>query len=264
MRALSPYAIYSTIFSRNMWKGLFLISELIQLASLLQLVRHNSVKKSVFGVSCDFSAFCWIYNVCSAVSALIYLLSPALRSQYAARYPLYPEFNTSSIILVLHLLGSAAATFFVFQVFVLHRRSIGGIETVSLLCKCVLVSYCGFLFWVLRSYVLHRATVNVLDVANCFWFLGALSRAFMFVLQISVNWFFLKACMLHRNFLLFQGLSLSFAFAGYEWARFAGNQWYDIPTNAPARAALALNSVCLLALTAQSYVYRSKKNYSNV
>lgn len=247
-----------------MWKFCLVVSEIVQQASLFQTVSRNATKKSVFGVSCDFSVYFWLYTVCSAISAALYLHLETIQQHYSLRYPVYPHIHSSNYILAVHAVGSIVSTTFLVQMFYRYKSTLGYSETTSLVCNCVLMAYGGSLLWVLHAYVRQRATVIALDVADCFWLIGALSRSFMLILQVSVNWFFLNVAVMHRNFRLWQMVSLVFAAAGLAQAHYLGFQWYEIPTNAPPAAAVVANVVCVGVILLQTKLYRCKKGYSAV
>lgn len=247
-----------------MWRLCLVLSEIVQQASLFQVVSRNTSKKSVCGVSCDFSVHVWLYTVCSAISAAAYLLLETIQQQYALRYPEYPEIYTSRSILLVHVCGSVAATVFLVQVFYSYRHTVGDSETTSLMCNCILVGYTGCFLWVLDAYLRQRATVNALDVADCLWLIGMSSRALMFVLQMSVNWFFTNVAVMHRNFRMWQIASLGLAVVGLALANYLKIQWYKIPTNAPPAAAVAANLFSVGGIMLQTKIYGSKKGYSMV
>lgn len=254
----------TTTQNAPMWRFSLFVSELIQQASLFQTVSRNATKRSVFGVSCDFCIYFWLYTVCSAISAGAYLMLGTIHSQYALRYPEYPDIYTSKSIFAVHACGSVVATAFLVQMFYSYRLTRGYDETTSLLCNCVLVGYGGCFLWVVNAYLRLRSTVNALDVADCLWLIGASSRALMFVLQISVNWFFLHVAVMHRNFRVWQLASLLLAVASLAQVSYLGIRWYEVPTNAPLVAAIAANSCCVAIIWVQSRLYRSKKGYSTV
>lgn len=242
----------------------FLISgQLLQLCSYVLIYRHNRLRKSVAGISCDFTVYSWVSALASAGSSCAYALLLKIKQQYAVRYPVYPELDLDLLLFVVDVALATAASALVFQVFVTYRASIVGGELLSLPCKALLALFCGGFLWFFLLFCRQRATINQLDLADCAWTIGTLCFAVRLPSQVSQNFFLDRCTVMHRHFLHWQAGSLLLMCGGYWLMKHLGIRWYEQPANVTSVYALIPNAVCLVLLGLQANTSR-KTSYMPV
>ncbi|KAF3990247.1 hypothetical protein FT663_01025 [Candidozyma haemuli var. vulneris] len=218
-----------------------------------------SRKGSVFGLSCDFVVYSWIWFVSCAYYAGAYLMSTFVVFQYANRYPEHPSFYTSKLTFVLDCVGSLVTSALIYQTFHKYKKSRQGNEALSVLFYYVLFLMTSGLVWLLWNYLRGKATLNELDLANYFWLLSYASFSFRLISQCSTNWFFCRFYNVHKHFLPIQIVSLFFmtnSLAIYKWHN---TNWYELPTNLVSSESLLLNWICLGILLYQQHIYKGGK-----
>lgn len=243
------------------WCDFLILAEFFQSCSLVLLYRHNRLRKSIAGLSCDFTVYSWLAAVSSAGSGMVYMFLPVVQEQYSNRYPVYPDIRLNGFILVANLLLVMAASGIMGQVFVFYRKSITGDELISLPCKALLLCFTGLFFWLVSLFVRGRATINELDLADCLWTIGTMSFGVRLIPQVSNNFFLGSPALMHRYFTHLQSASMLFAISGWWLAKAINIPWFEKPVNAFSEFTIAPNIICLILLVIQGNKSRINRSY---
>lgn len=251
------------ITNMPIWQLTLAIAEFLQLLSPCLIYRHNKSRKSVAGISCDFTVLSLLSAACSAMSGLSYTILVTLRDQYAARYPVYPNINFSVAVLLIHIGQFTITSLLAWQVFVTHRKSIIGDEWLSLPCKAFLLLLLGFFLWLVSLFWRGRATINQLDLADCGWTIASITFGVRLLSQVTNNFWLERYALMHRNFIHVQFVSVVLAMITWKYMDHQNIQWHEVPANCFLRFVWIPNFVCLLGL-ANQFSSRNKVQFSPV
>lgn len=233
-----------------MLNHVFLPHELLRLVALLLLNRRHLHNGSQF-LSLDMLVYQAVQTGTTGIANFLYGFLPAVKSDYADRYPLFP--------IIQQLYWPCLTSFVQFCICcVTLRRSLVASSrqnSISLLCGAVLISCQVVVALTLYLYHTGRATINLLDVADVMHNVGSVALGAELIPQVSVNWFY-DTSRLERRFQIHATLSLLSAGAAYVYLRLSGIPWYEHPYCAPSRIAVLCGSVALGVLWVQSYMYR--------
>lgn len=230
--------------------------EATQLLSILYLLKHNALHKSVSFVSTDFSIYLGVWKISYACAGYLYTVLETVHREYAARYTLFPNLPLDRSLAFCQILSSFACVALLYQMCWKYKRD----EPVSMLCGVVLAAFGLLLSRFSYLCYMHRATINLLDMADLLSVVGSISFAVRFIPQISVNWFNDRGTPLHRHFFAVQSLSLALASFAllYMWWTIP---WYDIPVNLPGPFGVVLNWIQLAILVFQRLYYSGTVSY---
>lgn len=236
----------------QIWHAALTLAELIQLISLSLIYRHNRSKNSVGGLSCDFTVFSLVSAAASASSGLAYRFLETIEKEYRERYPVYPEIHASFTMAMVQLAQTVVTFAIGWQVFYTYRKSVVGDELLSLPCKALLLVLGGAFSWFLSLYFRGRATINELDLADLAWTIGSVAFGAKLVSQVTNNLFLERYAVMHRHFILWQGLSMLLAVVGWWLAGASDVQWHEVSANTTSKFAWYPNIICLALLALQS------------
>lgn len=237
-----------------MWYFFFLLAHLLQPISYFLILRQIRSKKSVAGLSCDFTLLSWISSITSAASGLAYAFLLKIQMEYSNRYPLYPDLQVSLPVLVLDLVTLLVTSTIMVVVFVTYRKTIIGAELISLPTKALIAVVCSFFLWLFTLYIRGRATINELDLADCAWTIGTICFGVRFISQLTNNYFLERYYHFCRNFIIWQVASMGLAGSGWFISRRMGLNWHQIPGNVMHELVLGPNIVFLFLLLLQAHV----------
>lgn len=236
-----------------MWYSFLLVAHFLQPVSYFLLLRQIRSKKSVAGLSCDFTFFSWISSLASAVSGCAYTFLLTINIEYANRYPVYGELLVSWLVLVSDLVTVLVTSMMMILVFISYRKTIIGDEWISLPTKALVLGLFAFTLLLLSLYVRGRATINELDLADCVWTIGSICFGVRLVSQVTNNYFLERVFPLNRSFIIWQGTSMGLAATGLLLSRHMDVNWHQLPVNFMHQLALAPNIVVLLLLSLQGH-----------
>lgn len=238
----------------SLYEAFLVVAELLQLVSMALIFRRNRQRNSVAGLSCDFVLYSWIASVTSAWSGTTSMLLLAIKEQYAARYPIYPELRVNCPIVIADFALAIVTTGILAQVFGYYRKTIRGDEWLSLPCKALMLVFVGSFSWFASLYSRGRSTINELDLVYFLWVIGAVSFAVRLISQVSNNYFMESFCPMHRHFLICQAASLAFVGGARCIAYTTNIAWHEKPTNMLTEYGLWTNLICLALLGIQSKI----------
>lgn len=232
-------------------EALYIAGYALQAVSYVLVVEKVSRKGSVLGLSSDFVVYSWLWFACNVYYGAAYLVSSFVIYQYANRYPEYPTYHTSKLVLLLDCVGMAATSGLIYQNFRKYGATRKGNESLSMLFYFVLLLLGSGLVWLLWNYARGRETLSDLDIANYCWLVAYVGFSFRLFSQCSNNWFFSRFYVMHKNFMLVQTGSLCLMTVSLVYYRMSGSQWYELPTNIVSAESLLLNWICMAVLLYQ-------------
>lgn len=237
-----------------MWYFFLLVAHFLQPVSYFLLLRQIRCKKSVAGLSCDFTFLSWISSLASAVSGCAYSFLLTINIEYANRYPVYNELLVSWLVLVFDLVTVLVTSMMMVLVFGSYRKTIIGDEWISLPTKTLMLGLFAFALWFQSLYFRRRATINELDLADCVWTIGSICFGIRLVSQVTNNYFLERVFPLSRNFIFWQGASMGLAATGWFFSRYMDIKWHQVPANVMHPLVLGPNIVFLLLLLLQAHI----------
>lgn len=236
----------------SLWYFCLFMAQLIQLGSYFLILHQITSKKSVAGLSCDFTLLSWLSSISASGSGLAYQYLERIRSQYSIRYPVYKDIHTSIAISMIDLVSLIVTSMMLFHQFVTYRKSIIGDDWISLPIKVLVLGQAAFFLWFVSLFTRGRATINELDLTDCAWTIGTICFGIRLISQVSNN-FWIRYFRPHRKFLLYQSISMALAIGGWVISRHMNIRWHQMPANVMSQFVLGPNVICLLVLSIQAY-----------
>lgn len=237
---------------------LFIPFEVLQLLSLIDFTRRVYRRRSIYAVSIDFTLYSWVWCFTHTVANSLYTFLSKVQSQYAVRYPLYSDIPCSETLSVLSFIQLCVSTFLVKKVFFEFKSQ----EQLSLVCKTVLIPCFSIFLWFFWLFSHGKATINLLDLADCLHNIGSIALASRLIPQISLNWF-LDCFPLSKAFILLQFLAFTFATLAIVAAYTSGFAWFEIPMSLPSQVVIGASWCALAILAFQQKQYGSRIMYTS-
>lgn len=225
----------------------------LQLSSIYLFYRRVAIKRSNYAILLDLAIYTCVSCLARTISDLLYLLAPS-KAQFANRYPLYPQLILLHPLIALGLGSSVASCMLLSQMLQYRHKD----TEVSLLCKVTLTCLAGTICFALYLFSYGLATVNCLDLADLFSFISLFAWSCRLIPQVSVNWFYDNFLILHKYFLRFEAISISYVFVTYWLFALYGVQWHAVPLNAPLYYVAGFSMISLCILVFQSKIYPSR------
>lgn len=240
---------------------LMILAEALRAANFVQQVRFNKRRRSVYGLSFDYTLFLWISCCCTVLSSANYAWNSTLKGQYALRYPHNRAMALQLPLLAVHFGGLVAVSGLCYQCWRLYYPSRNSNQGLSTLAKQTLSLLGAFFAATIYLFVCGRYTVNTLDVTNCVWLVGQVLACVALFPQLFMNWFDGCVAGTHRTFMWFSAASLS-TLAVSKVALLSSDEdvWHRQPPGYNTWAFLVFNSVLIAFLEVQmELLYKGNK-----
>lgn len=220
-------------------------------AAVIQ-IKHNKVKKSVYGISCDYHILCVVAETTSLISTVYYSFDSQIALEYSNRFPRHPRLNVSREIFIMEVCMWVAYCSLVWQIFTTYKRTMHTFQGFSKMCQSILVLLSFFLIFV------RQKLDFLLDVLDTAWFVSKCSMVVRLLPQCFLNWSGDCVVGYADHWLSLQWLSWLFLVVGKYWSKW-DFPWHELPVNFPPWPSVLSTALFLLVMTIQRRVYKGNK-----
>lgn len=230
--------------------SILLASVIDSICSVYQL-QYNKQKKTIYGISFDYTLFSVLSQFLSILSSFLYIHT----NEYSIRYPIYPNLPISLPLVVFQVLQCFFLILVLLQlrIYINTRNTNQGISPYSLI---FLGSLALFLSWILKLYIYRQGKIISLDVIDWIWYSGRIISCVKFMPIISMNWFDQCVIGMFPYWSQFQILVLLLQLLG-KYSYFF--KWWQIPVNYPTWLEVQFQMLCILIIRVQIYIYKNNK-----
>lgn len=231
--------------------SILLASAIESICTLYQL-QYNKQKKSIYGISFDYTLFSVLGQFLSILSSFLYIHT----NEYSMRYPIYPSLPISLPLVVLQISQCFFLILVLLQlrIYIYTRNTNQGISSYSLI---FLGSLTFFLGWILKLYIYKQGKIISLDLIDWIWYTGRIISCIKFMPIISMNWFDQCVVGMFPYWSHFQILVLVLQLMGKYSMYF---KWWQIPVNYPTWLEVQFQLLCILIIKIQMYIYKNNKS----
>lgn len=229
-------------------------SSISTLVNYIRQIRYSRHKKSICGLSSDFTVITWVSYVMSILSSSYYYSSVKVVDQYIARFPVHPDISVSGFLFVLDIIGFILVSGILMQQFVVYKRTMNEYQGISSICICFIILQFAIFLWLVHNVLLGKRQIYLLDIIDYIWFISKLTSLIKSVPQITVNWSTQTVTGIHESFLLYEWISI--AFLALSKLTMDNNNWFKIPVNYNTWLHLIMNILFVATLQFQKdYLY---------
>lgn len=233
---------------------------LLQLTSFVQQYKFHKAKKSVYGLSYDYTVISWIGYWTNILSCSQYETNPLVQSQYRLRNPVYPDgLVVSWLLLVVDCMNFGMINLLLAQL-IKYKKTINTNQGVSVLLRGLFFCISLTFVKIAKNSIFHQNSVNFLDTVDFLWLVAKICRATALIPQINMNWF--DDCVegTFDGFLMVESLKNLTVFVGKLYNHYSEEYpWWSVPVNFETWPSLITNLVTMAIFTYQSYAYRGAK-----
>ncbi|ABN68718.1 predicted protein, partial [Scheffersomyces stipitis CBS 6054] len=229
-------------------------SLVIEIASVLNQIKHNKIKKSIYGLSYDYLALTWTSDLMAVMSSINYNNNKHVKRQYGRRFPIYPDVPVDSVLVSLEMISFLVSTALLFQTFCIYHRTRNVNQCISGLNMFFLGALIVGLIYVIKAYSYHESTVVLLDVIDYMWLISRTTAIVKYMPQLVMNWFGSCVVGLHPYWLVMQVTGWGLLVAGKVSARWYYH-WAEVPLNFNTWLYIIVSAFCLALYTAQERIW---------
>ncbi|OBA20515.1 hypothetical protein METBIDRAFT_200338 [Metschnikowia bicuspidata var. bicuspidata NRRL YB-4993] len=234
---------------------LFITFDSLQIISSIAILRQIHTRRSIYALSIDFTLYSWVWAFTHTIANCLYSFLPNVYAQYAKRYPLSPEIPHSTLLTAMCFFQLILCTILVNKCFFVFKSQ----EKLSVVCKTVMLLCISVFLRFSWLFCNGKATINVLDLADCLHNIGSVALACRLIPQISLNWF-LEIFLLSNTFLTLQLCAATSGIVSLFIAYSSGLLWSEMPIGLPCQAVLGATWCASLVLLFQRSHYGQKHN----
>ncbi|KAK6201629.1 uncharacterized protein RJT21DRAFT_36563 [Scheffersomyces amazonensis] len=231
---------------------LILGSVFIEIINQIQQIRHNKVKKSIYGISFDYYIANFISTGLILLTSYSYRFSSIISQQYKNRYPVHSIIPLNSGIIVEYSVLVILYFAIIWQLYIVYPTTKNINQCFSGLHKLFLTFLFLLFCYVYKLYWYKQETIVGIDVIDSLWFIGQVLSIMKYCPQLMMNWFDDCCIGLHDNWLHLQLVSYILYLIGY-WLVQGEVAWYDIPINYMGWTYLCFNCITMIILSLQQF-----------
>ncbi|KAK6458480.1 uncharacterized protein RJT20DRAFT_32122 [Scheffersomyces xylosifermentans] len=243
----------------NFADSCMVLAALFEAVCICNQIKHNKIKKSIYGLSYDYILLNWIATLASIGSSLNYYTNPEVIRQYRWRYPVHAEIPVIATLIIAETIVLVVSSALMFQTFFIYPKTRNINQCVSGLNMFFLgILGAGFVY-VAKLYAFQESSMVLLDLVDYIWFIAKVTSLVKYWPQLMMNWFGQCVIGLHRNWFLLQSVGLFFFAVGKitsDWFY----DWYQVPLNYNTWAYLFASGGSLILFLVQSeYWYHGNR-----
>ncbi|CAD1810903.1 putative integral membrane protein [Candida parapsilosis] len=224
----------------------------IQLASICLQFKYNKTRKSIRGLSYDYSLLQFLTHLIS-IASLLSFCSSTITSQYMLRWSSETP-HISLLVLVLEVISFIVSTGMIIQL-IIYKSTRGQNQAISGYCQGFIITVLLPLVYLFKLWLFKQAKINELDLVDYGWTMFKLFTNLRFIPQVMVNWMDDSVDGLYPYWIHLQVACAAFELVdrvvnGYVWA--------DVSIMMPSLPLIIIKDVSIAIIGFQYHVYRKR------